>query len=732
MKIKITFLACLISLILPAQTSELLGYDSEGKLTYVADANGNKIPDFSYAGYHHSEKEIPNVPVKLTISNVEGDNLNHIQNAIDELEAMQPDSNGFRGALLLKAGNYEVNGIIKISKSGIVIRGEGKSTIIRAMQRTKSDFIVFEGASGANSINSTRKKIIDTYVPVGARTVTVENGHTFKAGDRIILERKPNQDWINMLGMNDLKVTDPDDTNWTPSSYTIKYKRKVFNVNGNAITFDAPVVDLIEPAFAEGFIYKYTWDGKIEEVGIENIQLNSYFASEEDENHAWNAVTFTNVENGWAKKVYANYFTYSCVTIGRSSMKITVDECEMRNHKGIPTGGRMYSFNVVGQQNLVKNCTTERGRHDYVTADRVAGPNVFLNCKAEKARSDTGPHHRWASGLLFDNINVEGNDINVQNRRNSGSGHGWAGVSCMLWNCIADDIVLHDPPGDHTNWAIGCKANHTNMGCCVPEEPFGHVESVNINLNPQSLFEKQLQDRLAVSNTGVLADNNFTIESIGETCLGINNGKLSINASKSNNYIATVNGATHTFSENLSLDDMNPGTYDICINVDGITFEQCYSIEVSGGTSLSGKIMREKQKASVSILSGTAPYSVFLNNELVYETYLSTFDIAVNHNDDLQIKSSEDCQGKLSKRINMFDDIKAYPNPTNGRFDIYVPQSLKALDVEVYNIQSQLIKSQTYPVISGKITLDISDKLSGIYFLNLKSESPKFVKIIKN
>ena len=119
---------------------------------------------------------------------------------------------------------------------------------------------------------------------------------------------------------------------------------------------------------------------------------------------------------------------------------------------------------------------------------------------AKNANSDTGPHHRWASGLLFDNVEVQGNDIRVQNRRNSGSGHGWSGVSCMFWNCKAETITIQDPPGDHTNWAIGCIGNHTNKVCCGAEkEPLGFVESQNIHLHPKSLYEKQLKDRLNLS-----------------------------------------------------------------------------------------------------------------------------------------------------------------------------------------------------------------------------------------
>ena len=39
----------------------------EGKLSFTADAKGNQIPDFSYAGYMASEKAIPNVENKIFV-----------------------------------------------------------------------------------------------------------------------------------------------------------------------------------------------------------------------------------------------------------------------------------------------------------------------------------------------------------------------------------------------------------------------------------------------------------------------------------------------------------------------------------------------------------------------------------------------------------------------------------------------------------------------------------------
>ena len=68
------------------------------------------------------------------------------------------------------------------------------------------------------------------------------------------------------------------------------------------------------------------------------------------------------------------------------------------------TGGRRYPFNINGQRCLVKHCTSDWGRHSFVTGSRVSGPNVFYRSRSTRDQSDIGPHHRWGVGQLYDNI----------------------------------------------------------------------------------------------------------------------------------------------------------------------------------------------------------------------------------------------------------------------------------------------------------------------------------------
>jgi hypothetical protein len=489
-------LICFLSLsqFASGQTSALVSIDTDGKLVYQPDNKGNRIPDFSGVGYKNGEADIPVVPVVKTVTAVLGDNYSNIQNAINEVAAMSLQANGLRGAILFKSGTYEISKSVNVAASGIVLRGEGITTNFRATGTFQYNLVNLKGPSGKTEFSGTQKKITDSFVPIGAKTVTVEAGHSFVVGDWVHLRREPNDAWIHMLGMDLLTNYDPTATNWTASAYKISYERQIVAIQGNALTFDAPVVDPIDPQYANGFVVKFS-SSRIQNCAVENMKMSSTYTSATDENHGWNAIFIDNVQNCWVKDVVASDFGYSCVNVGDVAAFVTVDNCSMLDPVSLIEGGRRYSFNVDGQRCLVKNCTTRNGRHDYVDGSRTPGPTVFYNCLATQQHADMGPHHRWSTGILFDNIVGDG-QLRVQDRAASGSGHGWSGSQIMFWNCEATDMVVQDPQSYHCNWAIGCIGPITNVGQWTTH-PLGIVESQGIHIEAiPSLFLAQLNERL--------------------------------------------------------------------------------------------------------------------------------------------------------------------------------------------------------------------------------------------
>ena len=489
----IPFIVGLLLLHLPVvaqQTwqSQHVKYNANGVLVYTPDEKGNRIPDFSEVGYKGGQK-LPFVPVVKTLYPAKGDDGKKIQQAIDELAKRKHNKEGFRGAIVLSKGNYDVSQSIKISASGIVLRGEGNETKLVATGKGKRTLITISGMGEIEEVAGTRRKITDDYVPVGAQSFSVSSTKGLKAGDRIVVYRPGTAQWISDLKMDQIDAKS-NTKQWQPAEYDLHFERKIRRIEGNRIFIDYPVVMAMETKYGGGAIYQYHFNGRIENVGIENLLCESAYANNEDEDHGWNAVSFGKVENGWVKKVTAKYFGYSCVNLGDDSRNITVDSCRSLEPKSKITGGRRYSFNNDGQFNLVMNCFASEGRHDYVTGQKVRGPNVFYNCRAEKAKSDIGPHHRWSVGTLYDNIVTDG-ELNVQDRGNWGSGHGWSGITQVLWNCVAARAAIQDPWVSGRNYVIGFKSERYE-GRLKGRRQTVWEETGNEGLEPASLYKAQV------------------------------------------------------------------------------------------------------------------------------------------------------------------------------------------------------------------------------------------------
>ena len=100
---------------------------ADGKLVYKTTPAGDRMMDFSYAGYMGGGVVLPMVPVKRTVEPsgvADKDDTAAIQAAIDEV-AKLPLVDGFHGAVQLAPGNFTCGSTINLRESGIVLRGSG-------------------------------------------------------------------------------------------------------------------------------------------------------------------------------------------------------------------------------------------------------------------------------------------------------------------------------------------------------------------------------------------------------------------------------------------------------------------------------------------------------------------------------------------------------------------------------------------------------------------------------
>ena len=490
-----------------AQTSQWVERGDTGRLIYTPDAQGDRIMDFSNVGYMgQGAAAIPNnVQNVITLSPVAGDDTTQIQNAINTLSSMPIGTDGYRGAILLQAGTYDIYSQLNINASGIVLRGAGQNgsgTILHGRNvgadgTNQRPLIRIEG-SGSQSLIGSTVNMIDKTVPVGATSFRVNNSGAFAVGDTVRIERPSNQAWIDAVGMGEPNGEDPA---WVAGTMNIRYDRVITRIEGDRVFIDSPLANSFEQQYGGGTIKKYVWSGAIENIGIENLRGDTDYDGPEDEDHAWEFISIGGTSqtsdralNVWVRDITAVHFGDSAVVANPSSKFVTVEDATSFSPVSIVTGGRRYTYDLSGSHGFVTNSTAESGRHDFVTnSTRPAGPNVFHDSSSTNALNDSGPHQRWSTGTLYDQITVQGDAINARNRETLGTRHGWSGANIVVWNSQADSFIIQNPPTAQ-NWLIG------STGTIIEDTEFGPQPSGNYDSHGTpiaeipSLYEAQVAD----------------------------------------------------------------------------------------------------------------------------------------------------------------------------------------------------------------------------------------------
>ena len=503
------------------------------------DASGETVMDFSRVGYKWGDEPIPELPVVKTISSPGAgrDATKLINDAIVEV-AGKPLAQ--RGAILLKAGQYEVSGVIRLYASGIVLRGEGRDektgTRIVATRTDNgpamiddadnpSILILLQGTGGRSGKRPAEPNILGPQVPAGRFWLRVSNASSFSVGDNVVVERHITPEWISALRMDRISALpgyDPASYQWTPSLIAHKQmERVVTKVSGDTLWFENPVSLRIERAYGGGSVYKYSYTKRISGSGIENMFLNTSSSKEFNENHCWSAVTVNRARHCWVRGVDSKRFGFTGVDIRQYACNITVEDCKVRRMHAVMDGNRRYPFLIRGQLSLVKDCYAETGRHSFATSGPVTnGPNVFLDCEARMCYADAGPHARLATATLYDNVttykvtaaeaipgvNIDGNYVGaflIIDRDRMGPGHGWAEINGVMWNCeTTGNICVQKPWVSGNNYMAGCKG--VAWAGYMPDREAGKTVSFGTFVSPRSVYEAQLALRRQHQPGGVM------------------------------------------------------------------------------------------------------------------------------------------------------------------------------------------------------------------------------------
>ena len=445
--------------------------------------------DYSYCGYHCSEQPIPLVKAVTYVTPSGQDDAAMIQAAIDWVSQQKPDKqSGFRGAVLLGEGTFIISEPLRIRTSGVVLRGAGRDkTILRKTGYDRGAAVYIEG---------TREVVVkETFdvsdIQAGALNLSLITSHSsLQPGTRLTIHRPSTQEWINYLGCSSFGGGKRMGYwAWHAGDIDVRWNRQITAVNGNQVTLNAPLTCSIEQRWGGAKAIVYEEKGRLNECGIENLSLESDYdhARPLDEDHCWDGIYVANAENCWVRMVNFQHFAGSAVVIQKSAQQVSVEDCISTNPVSEIGGFRRRTFLTFGEMVLFQRCYSEHGINDFAVGHTAPGPNAFVQCESFESFGPSGAISSWAPGILFDIVNIDGNDIVFKNWELEKFGAGWSTANSTMWQSTASGLFCYSPDSLNRNYSRGCWGQiHGN----------GEYTEMNEHVKPYSLFASQLEKRL--------------------------------------------------------------------------------------------------------------------------------------------------------------------------------------------------------------------------------------------
>jgi len=298
----------------------------------------------------------------------------------------------------------------------------------------------------------------------------------------------------------DLLVRNGQPQTWLKPGTTVASERTIRKISGNTITIEPGMSDSIDGKYLNppgGSLVRFAHLGRISEVGLEGLRISAPALSTPINQPTFSLLSANDIIDSWIDDVHADGFING-MSLGSDARRLTVRRVAFVHTAPIDnSAGYPGDFLLSGQQLLLLGCSSE-GTSSFTIATQalVAGPNVVFDFVA-KGPISAMPHQRWATGLLLDNIKSPMGGIDLINRKTAGSGHGWTIGWGVVWNSVASELDIQQPPGSQ-NWAVGCVGTRASSST-------GAFDSPGVAVKPGSLYLAQLCERLgpqAVTNIG--------------------------------------------------------------------------------------------------------------------------------------------------------------------------------------------------------------------------------------
>ncbi|MFH1499160.1 MAG: glycosyl hydrolase family 28-related protein [Verrucomicrobiota bacterium] len=480
----------------PTTLSKLWGRDGE-----LWSAAG-RLPDFSYAGYRNGEREIPDYPVTANVVDFgakgddDQDDTAAFQAALAATES---------GAILIPPGRYIITDILKITRSGVVLRGAGatRTTLFlpKPLEAIKPNTSATTSGRPTSSyswsggivqlegdFNSGSLTPIATEARRGDHVITVANSRALSAGQVVEVRQSDTSD--NTLARH-LYSEDSGDISNLRGKTAASLVTRISRIDGPRVTLERPLRFDIRPEWSP-IVRRF--EPTVMDSGVEDLTFE--FPAGPYEGHftelGFNPLSFANVAHCWARRLrFLNPDSGPMVGGVFNTISDVVFESLRAPDKHGNQGHHGIILNRIGDHLFTRFDFRMRFIHDVGMGNQSAGV-VMSQGKGVDLCFDN--HKRAPYDNLFTMIDVG------KGTRPWASGGGLAlgkhsGARATFWN-LRSERPLPYPKEDYAPWSLNLVG--VNFGRTDTTEPSkAWVEGgAGAWVYPEDLHAAQLARRL--------------------------------------------------------------------------------------------------------------------------------------------------------------------------------------------------------------------------------------------
>ncbi|MGA9637738.1 DUF4955 domain-containing protein [Flavobacterium sp.] len=488
-------------------SSSSLWAQKEAQIFTKYKKDATVLPDFSYAGYHNGEKDIPiNLKYKVfdvtTFGAIPNDNISDKTAIQKAVKAANENGSGIvffpKGRFLINADGDDLSRVISKS-SNIIFRGSGsekggtelfmKNTLQPADPKkmwTVPSMFSFTSEGSDKKIGE-----VSASAKVGCFDLVLNSTKGLKKGDWIVLTIQDNNPELLKTEFGEIQVN-PTWTYLTEKGLVVKVYHQISAVKNNTIKLVAPISYPIDA--------KYKWEvlkfANSQEVGIEDIAFVGNWKDKFVHHQSWvhdsgfSMINISKMTNSWLRNCRFTDVS-AAASIGQSA-NVTVLNCKITGnggHSAISSGG--------GTNVLIAKCIDEASQWHSFGASHYSMNTVIWKC-VYPATTCFESHSSQPRNTLLDGVTGGfmksrggGSIFNMPNHMQG----------LVLWNYTQSNEAVKDfefwPPNE-VYWKIlkptvvGFKSEGTTFN----KEQIGYAESLDGLVEPASLYTAQLKLRL--------------------------------------------------------------------------------------------------------------------------------------------------------------------------------------------------------------------------------------------